>query len=152
MSFWGEWREPVFLDIRFWGFWGQKCWLSWELWQISWELQPPTSSSFNFFLNLQFWIPVRISEGFWKLLPSLGPSRLSFKKLVLKFGVVVARLAQRSLPTPEVRGSTPAIGIFYIEHLFTLNCIKKTKRSNKMPEIGHFKKMLILLVTSVLHI
>ena len=39
--------------------------------------------------------------------------------------VVVAQLIERSLPTPEVRGSDPVIGKIYIEHYF--NFIEKTK-------------------------
>ena len=31
----------------------------------------------------------------------------------------MAQLAQRVLPTPEVRGSNPDIGEFYVEYLFT---------------------------------
>ena len=45
--------------------------------------------------------------------------------------VVVAQLAEWSLPTPEVRGSTP---VFYIEHLFTDNCIDKIKIEKKRPQ------------------
>ena len=40
----------------------------------------------------------------------------------------VAQLVERSLHTPEVRGSNPVIGKIYIAHcLLTGNCIKKTK-------------------------
>ena len=38
--------------------------------------------------------------------------------------VVVAQLVERSLPVPEVRGSNPVMGKFYIEHLFT--CLLST--------------------------
>ena len=44
------------------------------------------------------------------------------------WGVVVAQLVERSLLIPEVRGSNPVIGKYLlIEHLFSVNCIKKTK-------------------------
>ena len=38
--------------------------------------------------------------------------------------VVVAQLVERSLPTPEVRGSNPVIGKIYIEHCL-LSTVKK---------------------------
>ena len=34
-------------------------------------------------------------------------------------GSGVAQLVERSLPTPEVRGSNPDIGKIYIEHLLS---------------------------------
>ena len=46
-------------------------------------------------------------------------------------GSVVAQLVERLLLTFEVRGSNPVIGKFYIEHLFTLNYIEKTKIKEK---------------------
>ena len=45
--------------------------------------------------------------------------------------VVVAQLAEQSLHIPVVRGSILVIDDFYIEHLFTVNCIKKTKINKK---------------------
>ena len=44
--------------------------------------------------------------------------------------VVVAQLVERLLPIPEVRGSNPVIGknLFYIEHLFTVNCVLKRQK------------------------
>ena len=41
--------------------------------------------------------------------------------------VVVVQLVERSLPTPEVRGSNPVIGKF----ICTINCIEKTKIKKK---------------------
>ena len=41
--------------------------------------------------------------------------------------LAVAKLVERWLPTPVDRGSNPVIGKIYIEHLFTVNCIEKTK-------------------------
>ena len=49
----------------------------------------------------------------------------------LRRAVVVAQLVERSLPIPEVRGSNPVIGKKIIEHLFTVNCIEKTKIKKK---------------------
>ena len=54
---------------------------------------------------------------------------------------VVAQLVERSLPIPEVRGSNPVIGKYlFIEQLFTINCIEKTKIKKK--EAG--KKQVLL--------
>ena len=52
--------------------------------------------------------------------------------------VVVAQLVERLLPTPGVRGSNPVIGQIYIEHLFTVKGIEKTK---KRPEIVPLKNI-----------
>ena len=41
--------------------------------------------------------------------------------------VVVAQLVERSLSTPEVRGSNPVIGKF----ICTINCVEKTKIKKK---------------------
>ena len=41
--------------------------------------------------------------------------------------VVVAKLLQGSLPIQEVRGSGPVIGKIYIEHLFTVNYMRRRK-------------------------
>ena len=53
--------------------------------------------------------------------------------------VVVAHLVERSLLTPEVRGSNPIIGKIYIEHLM-LTVLKKTKINKKRPRTAHIKK------------
>ena len=49
------------------------------------------------------------------------------------WAVVVVQLVERSLPTPEVRGSNPVIGKIYIEQLLTVNCVlvEKTKIKQK---------------------
>ena len=52
--------------------------------------------------------------------------------------VVVAQLVEQSLAIPEVRGSNPVIGKIYIEHLFTVNCIEKTKIKKKEAGNGPF--------------
>ena len=54
------------------------------------------------------------------------------------WAVVVAQLVERMLSIPEVRGSNPFIGKIYIEQLFTVNCVEKTKIKKKMPEMAHF--------------
>ena len=54
--------------------------------------------------------------------------------------VVVAQLVERFLPTAEVRGSNPVLGkLLCTEHLFTVNCIEKTKIKKKMPGMAHLK-------------
>ena len=52
----------------------------------------------------------------------------------------MAQLEERLLPIPEVRGSYPVID-FYMEHLFTVNCIVKTKIKKKRPGMAHLKKL-----------
>jgi len=52
-------------------------------------------------------------------------------------GSGVAHLVEWLLTTPEVRGSNPVIGNFYIEHYF-FNCIEKTKIKKKWPGMAHF--------------
>ena len=52
--------------------------------------------------------------------------------------VVVAQFVERTLSIPEVRVSNPVIGQIYIEHLFTVNCIKKTKIKKKEAGNGPF--------------
>ena len=48
-------------------------------------------------------------------------------------------VAEQSLPKPQVRSSNPVIGKNYIEHLFTVNCIEKTKIKKKRPILAHLK-------------
>ena len=52
--------------------------------------------------------------------------------------VVVAQLVERLLPILEVRGSNPAIGQIYVENLFTINFIEKTKINEKEAGNGPF--------------
>ena len=67
--------------------------------------------------------------------------------------MVVAQLVERSLPIQEVRGSNPHIGKnLYNEHLFTVNCIEKTKIKKKRPVMAHFlKKTIQLALEGVIH-
>ena len=53
------------------------------------------------------------------------------------WAVVVAKLAKRLLPTPEVRGLNPITSKVFIKQLLTVNCIEKKKRK-KWPGIAHF--------------
>ena len=50
--------------------------------------------------------------------------------------LVVAQLAVRLLLIPEVHCSNPVISEFLTEHLFTVNCIEKTKNKEKEAENG----------------
>ena len=43
----------------------------------------------------------------------------------------VVQLAVQLLPTPEVYGSNPVLGKFYIEHLCFAKCIEETKVKKK---------------------
>ena len=54
--------------------------------------------------------------------------------------MVLAELAERSLLTPEVRGSNTVIGKISIEHLFTVKHIEKTKIKKQRPGMGNFNK------------
>ena len=64
----------------------------------------------------------------------------------------MAQLVEWSIPVPEVRGSNPVIGKIYIEQLFTINCIEKTKINKKKPGMAHFfkKKPYFNFYTNVL--
>ena len=54
--------------------------------------------------------------------------------------VVVAQSVEQSLLIPEVHGLNPVIGKIYIEHLFTINGIEKTKINKKRLGMAHFLK------------
>ena len=51
----------------------------------------------------------------------------------------MAQLVERSLLIPKVRGSNLVIGKIYVGHLFTVNCIEKTKIKKKRPGMAHLK-------------
>ena len=83
------------------------------------------------------------------------PSSISlatiFKQQTFKSqrAVVVAQLVEPLLQIPEVRGSNPAIGNIYIEHLFT--CLPSTVLINKKrPEMAHFRKNLPLQISVII--
>ena len=61
---------------------------------------------------------------------NLSTEHLSMGK-PMSWAVVVAQLVKRSLPTPKVRSSNPFISKLNIEHLFSVNCIQKTKIKKK---------------------
>ena len=54
--------------------------------------------------------------------------------------VVAVQLVERSLPTPEIRGSNPVIGKFYLLSAVLKNCVEKTK---KTPGMARFLKKTI---------
>ena len=51
----------------------------------------------------------------------------------------MAKLVERSFPTPEVRSSNPVIGKSYL-FLFSVNCIETTEIQEKGTGNGTFKK------------
>ena len=51
----------------------------------------------------------------------------SLLELKIILAVVVAQLVEQLLPIPEVCGSNPVINKIFIEHMFAVNCIEKTK-------------------------
>ena len=59
--------------------------------------------------------------------------------------VVVAQLAERSLPTSEIRGSIPNIGkVFRYYRCISVNCnSEKTNMKQKRPGCAHLKKIVI---------
>ena len=52
--------------------------------------------------------------------------------------MVVAQLVERSLHTPEVSVQIQSAANFYIEHMFTVNCIEKMKIKKKSAVNGEF--------------
>ena len=49
------------------------------------------------------------------------------------------------LSTPEVLSLNPVISFFYIEHVFSVNCMEKTKIKKREAGKGPFKTNLIKL-------
>ena len=72
---------------------------------------------------------------------SLG---LVAQEKIIVWAVVVAQLVERLPPTLEIRGSNPVIGKTFIKHLFTVNCVEKTKIKKKRPGMAHLKKIVLL--------
>ena len=66
----------------------------------------------------------------------------SKSKDVCERAVVMAHWPEQSLPTPEVRGFHPVIGIICIEDLLTINCIEETKINLKGAGNGPLKRYL----------
>ena len=50
----------------------------------------------------------------------------------------MAQLVGLLHPIKEVRSSNPDIGKIYIEHMFAVNCIEKTKLEKKTLEMARF--------------
>ena len=60
----------------------------------------------------------------------------------------MGQLVECLLPTPEVRGLNPVIGIIYIEHLL-VNCIEKTKIDKKETGKCPFDFLQVLLLSTL---
>ena len=58
--------------------------------------------------------------------------------------MVVAQLEEWSVPTPEVHSLNPVIFKTYTRHLFTVNCIEKTKIDKKRPGMAYLKNIFSL--------
>ena len=63
--------------------------------------------------------------------------------MYLTWAVVVAQLAERSLPTPEIRGSNPAFG----KILLTVYCQLALKRRKTRP-VANVINIFRLLITT----
>ena len=91
----------------------------------------------NFLGRLKWLCAKKEKKTFSKMDRSQGDlhlsSSLASQRINSKLAVVVAQLVERSLPIPEVHGLNPVISKIYIEHLFTVNCIEKTKIKKKRP-------------------
>ena len=59
--------------------------------------------------------------------------------------MVVAQLANRSLLTPEVRGSNPDIGKVFIEYYLLSTVLKRRKQRKRGQEWPIFKKNITTL-------
>ena len=77
---------------------------------------------------------------------SLG---LVAQEKIIVWAVVVAQLVERLPPTLEIRGSNPVIGKTFIKHLFTVNCVEKTKIKKKRPGMAHLKKLSCFITKHV---
>ena len=64
--------------------------------------------------------------------------------------MVEAQLVEWLLLILEVHCLNPVIGKNYIEHLFSVNCIEKTKIKKERPGMAHFLKKVIKFITSAL--
>ena len=78
--------------------------------------------------------------------------KVNRKSYQIIWAVVVAQLVERSLPTPEVRGSNPVIGkLLYIIFVYC-QCKEKTKIMKKRPEMAHLKKFKLNIVNQFVHL
>ena len=98
---------------------------------------PTKGHSRTLFLHFLFFLTVNIRETNWiwtRVLNLSGSVRCIW-------AVVVAQWVERSLPIREVRCLNPVIVKYlHIEHLFTVNCIEKTKITTKEDGNGLLKK------------
>ena len=60
--------------------------------------------------------------------------------------MVLAQLVEQSLPIPEACGLNPVIDKIYIEHMFTINSIEKTKINKNRLRMAHFLKKNVFAV------
>ena len=82
-------------------------------------------------IDQSFFLSFFIFEQIW-IIREKAQEELFSKRRSYSRAVVVAQLVEWLLPIPEVRGSNPVIGKnLYIEQLFTVNCIEKTKIKEK---------------------
>ena len=82
-----------------------------------------------------------MGEMYLSLQPPITQVELNFKlkdpHKRINWGVVVAQLVERTLPTPEIYSSNPDIG-----EILSTNCIiEKTKIKKKRPAISHLFKL-----------
>ena len=54
--------------------------------------------------------------------------------------MIEAQLVEQSLPKPEIRGSNPVIGKFYLLSTVLKTSTEKTKIKRKRPGMAHSKK------------
>ena len=55
--------------------------------------------------------------------------------------MIEAQLVEQSLPKPEIRGSNPVIGKFYLLSTVMKTCTEKTKINKKRHGMAHSKKI-----------
>ena len=101
---------------------------------------PTKGHSRTLFQQFLFFLTVNIRETNWiwtRVLNLSGSVRCIW-------AVVVAQWVERSLPIREVRCLNPVIVKYlHIEHLFTVNCIEKTKITTKEDGNGLLKKTFL---------
>ena len=85
------------------------------------------------YLNLKYrpqtWLgimAVNAGNVFWRQ-KHLSLIRRLMGKISNERAVIVAQFVEQFLLIPEVCSLNPVIGNIYIEHLFSVNCIEKTK-------------------------
>ena len=105
--------------------------------EIKEEVEEPARPEHGKMQNML--VPTRYQQNTQTVLTFIGKEALQYKEnphcgitlaikqkarsTTLSWAAVVAQLVERLLSIPKVRGSNPAIGNIYIEHLFSDNCI-----------------------------